>query len=262
MQEDKRSQTSANGFKGAILHALTAYRVFYDACSKRGDCDGLPAPKNLEDILYEIRVLMSDNANNEGGREKVIQGWVGRELQRVKCLHHTLMLACKDVRKSCHRVTTGSIGKERDRKIGEFSTKNVVDSFQLQLGKEFGHLNPYAFGHGSIDFPTWMDKHHEGKYIGMDRIVGNRSMVFLRNALVHNAMVPYYLEFLDFIITDVDEYNRLQIRTATKIGCAEVCAAIKARAVLFVHIFHPLLELSQSTKLGPDREKKKNLLCS
>ena len=72
----------------------------------------------------------------------------------------------------------------RDKRIGEFSTKNIVDSVQIQLAKEFGHLNPYAFGHGGVDFPTWMNIHHPGECIGMDRVVGNRSMVFLRNALV------------------------------------------------------------------------------
>ena len=257
VQEDKRSLTSANGFKSSLLYALAAYKLFFETCKKRFTSQGLPAPKEINDVLYEIRILMSDNANNEQLREKIIQGWVGRELTRIKCLHHTLMLACKDVRKSCNKVTVAAVGKERDKRIGEFGGNNLVDSVQIQLAKEFAHLNPYAFGHGAVDFPTWMSTHHPGEYIGMDRIVGNRSMVFLRNALVHNAMMPYYLQWLDWIITDVDEYNRLHIRTQTKLGCAEVCASIKARALMFVHLLHPLLVLSQSTKLGSDRTKKR-----
>ena len=169
---------------------------------------------------------MSDNANNEGAREKEIEQWLGRDLERVKCMHHNLMLACKDVRKSCHKVTSEMIGKERDRNIQEFATNNIVDSIQIQLGKEFGHLNPYAFGHGAVDFPTWMRAEHPGKYIGLDRLVGNRSMVFLRNALVMNAMVPYYIEWLDFLVGRVGEYNRLQLKSEIKIGCAEVCIAL------------------------------------
>ena len=169
---------------------------------------------------------MSDNANNEGAREKTVEKWLGREVERLKCLHHNLMLASKDVRKSCHQMTIKMIGKERDRKIQEFATNNVIDSLQIQLGKEFAHLNPYAFGHGAVDFPTWMREEHAGKYIGLDRIVGNRSMVFLRNSLVMNAMVPYYMEWLDFLVGQVGNYNRLQLKSEIKLGCAEVCLRV------------------------------------
>ena len=105
--------TSANGFKSALLYALAAYTLFYDTCLKRGVNGDLPVPKDLNDVLMEIKVLMSDNAPNEGARGKIVEGWVGRELQRIKCLHHTLMLACQDVRKACHEVTVERIGRDR-----------------------------------------------------------------------------------------------------------------------------------------------------
>ena len=68
-----------------------------------------------------------------------------------------------------------------------------------------------------------MREEHPDKYIGMERIVGNRSMVFLRNALVVNAMTPYYMEWLDFLVGNVGQYNRLQLKSEIKLGCAEVC---------------------------------------
>ena len=187
----------------------------------------------------------------------LVAGWVGKAVDSAKCLHHTLMLADKDVRKSCHKEITKDIGAARDKKMGEFATSNVVDSIQIQLGKEFGHLNPYAFGHGGVDFPTWMKQKYPGHYVGMDRIVGNRSMVFSRNALVHNYMAPYYLEFLDNIVEGVGEYNRLQLKTMTKIGCEEVLTSLKCRALIFVYVLHPFLILSQSAKIAGPEDKGK-----
>ena len=113
MQEDKRSITSANGFKSALLYALAACALFHNTCVERKVQSDLPTPKNIDDVLMEVKVLMSDNAPNEEARGKIIEGWVGRELSRIKCLHHTLMLGCQDVRKACHKVIVESIGSDR-----------------------------------------------------------------------------------------------------------------------------------------------------
>ena len=254
IQPDKCSQTSADGFRDMIVLAQSAYQLFYNKCA---DKTNLPDPKPIGSILSGIGVFMSDNAPNEGKREKIVEEYIGKVVEKAKCLHHTLMLASKDVRKSCHKTLVEKIGKHRDQTIQEFGTNNVIDSLQLQLHKEFGHLCPYAFGHGGVDFPAWMRDKHKDAYVGMDRIIGNRSMVFLRNALVHNFMAPYYLEFLDFCINEVGEYNKLALRTFTKVGCQEVLDNIKARALIFVHILHPLLVLSQSKMLGPGSKRIK-----
>ena len=242
IQPDKRSETSADAFKDMISLSLLAYKTAYEACS---DKTNLVHPKSPGQVLSAICVLMSDNAPNEEKRAGIVEGWTGHTVISSKCLHHTLMLAAKDVRKACHKSIIATIGVDRDKRIGEFQTSNVVDSLQIQLNKEFGHLDPYAFGHGAVDFPTWMQDNHPGMYIGMDRIVGNRSMVFVRNALVHNYMAAFYIEFLDHIVGG-GEYNRLQLKTLKKIGCHEVnisCIVVSKLLVslILVHDLHPIM---------------------
>ena len=41
LQEDKRSATSANGFKKSLLNAVAVYNQFYDKCRESGDIGGL-----------------------------------------------------------------------------------------------------------------------------------------------------------------------------------------------------------------------------
>ena len=81
----------------------------------------------------------------------------------------------------------------------EFKTKNIGDSLQIQLCKLFGHHpGAYTFGNGAMDFPQYMTDKHPSLWRGMDRIVGSRSLVFMRNALVHYYMAPFYLEWTNY----------------------------------------------------------------
>ena len=83
--------------------------------------------------------------------------------------------------------------------LSEFKTSNIGDSLQIQLCKLFGHHpGAYTFGNGAMDFPEWMADKHGSLWRGMDRMVGSRSLVFMRNALVHYYMAPFYLEWTNY----------------------------------------------------------------
>ena len=71
LQPDKKSETSANGFRDMVAMALTAYTRAWRAC---GDKTGLPDPKKPKDVLSAIGVMMSDNAPNEGKRQNIVAG--------------------------------------------------------------------------------------------------------------------------------------------------------------------------------------------
>ena len=90
--------------------------------------------------------------------------------------------------------------------------------------------------------------HLSGMWKKMTRIVGNRSLVFCRNALVQIYMLPFYLEWLEYLCKEVGTYNWLHIRSLAKLRSQEVYDGLKARALMMVHIFQPLLVLAKSKK--------------
>ena len=82
----------------------------------------------------------------------------------------------------------------------------------------------------------------------MTRLVGSRSLVFCRNALVNVYMFPFYLEWCHYLTNDVGQFNWLHVRTLSKLRCKEVYAGLIARALMMVHIFQPLLVVAKSKK--------------
>ena len=164
IQSDKTSVKSANGFCDSFLAAQAAYSLFYDAVPP-AERSNLPKPKPLGSLISSVGVFMSDNANNETKREDLVSKMIGKEVLRCKCLHHNIMLMCKDIRKADNDVMKASLGEQRDTVIREFGTSNILDSVQYQLGKLFGHHpNSYVFGDGAVDFPKYMQDNHAGNY--------------------------------------------------------------------------------------------------
>ena len=90
------------------------------------------------------------------------------------CNTHKAMLLSKALRKADHNFLA-TICPERDK--GEFRTSNMLDTFEIQLAKMFGHhTQAYAFGHGVDKFPSWMKKKYPDRWRGFKRLVGNRYM--------------------------------------------------------------------------------------
>ena len=60
-----------------LVQCQAAYQVFYTLnADAGGDVSNLPIPKPMGAILASIRILMSDNAANETGRENLIEEMV------------------------------------------------------------------------------------------------------------------------------------------------------------------------------------------
>ena len=118
-----------------------------------------------------------------------------------------------------------------------------------------------------------MKDKHPGMWVGMTRLVGNRSLVYNRNAMVMFYMMPYYLEYIEYRIkqvhlyfslnqahviltrdsracTQVGEFNQLHLRSVSKLCCMEIHAGLKARAVVMVHLLHPMLVMIKDTSCG------------
>ena len=50
---------------------------------------------------------------------------------------------------------------------------------------------------------AWMRANHADLWIGMARMVGNRSLVYHRNAMVAYYMLPFYLRYIDYCTSQV-----------------------------------------------------------
>ena len=81
-----------------------------------------------------------------------------------------------------------------DSSIGEFKSNNIVNMFQRQLALLFGHhVGSYVFGDGVILFPRWFKHKYPNLELSrMDRQVGSRHGVMLKNAMVHYYMFDVY----------------------------------------------------------------------
>ena len=84
----------------------------------------------------------------------------------------------------------------------------------------------------------------------MEKLVGNRSLVYQRNAMVIFYMMPYYLEYIEYRIRKVGTFNCLHLRSVSKLRCLEMHAGVKARAIAMVHLLHPMLVLLKDSSLG------------
>ena len=223
-QWTKSSDHSAKASDIQLRKAQWAWKLWYDSCSEEDQInmsDAVPLPSGA--LMSAVINVNSDTAANETLRESKQEDIAGHKFNRGKCFHHDLNKQAEYVRRAGSKVMEDFLGVERDAKCREFKTKNVGDSAQYQWCKLFGH-HPvsYTFGNGTMDFPEFMRDRYEGMWRGMERIVGSRSLVFMRNALVHYYMAPYYLEWTDYVTRTVGKFNWLHVRSDAKLRSMEV----------------------------------------
>jgi hypothetical protein len=76
-----------------------------------------------------------------------------------------------------------------DRELS--GSNNFLTGVLNQLFKQFGHLSKaYAYGHGVVDFPTWMQSKHPGQWRALKRFIGTRADILLENAFLAHYMIP------------------------------------------------------------------------
>lgn len=155
------------------------------------------------------------------------------------CSNHKCMLLAKYLRETDHLWLVTEMPSERDS--GEFKTSNFADMLQLQLSKLFGHTKlPYAFGHGVLKFRAWMEDNYAYEWRGIKRLVGNRANIFLENAVVMYYMAQYYHEYCNWIVEEARAASKLHTRIAPKLRNPKIMAAMRARAIMFLHVSQPL----------------------
>ena len=115
----------------------------------------------------------------------------------------------------------------------------------------FGHCHDaYVFGHGVEKFRAWMRENHPGVWVGLKRLVGNRSGIFLENALPMYYMAGYYDSYCDYLLTETESANALVVRLESKLRCREIMAGLRARAIMFVQFHQPLRNAIKSKSMG------------
>ena len=202
-QGDKAGKTTqVHTFKQIDL-CQDAYRIVYNFASAELRREAhMPEQAPAGRLLCTVKNFQNDRASVEIKRvdeiENAIRTLLGDPnltLNRSKCGHHQIGLFATAVQKVDSNLLVARVGADLDRRINEFKTDNPIDMTQRQLALLFGHhVGAYTFGNGVIAFPTWFSKSYPGmKLHKMDRQVGNRHGVLLKNAMVHYAMFDVYL---------------------------------------------------------------------
>ena len=182
VQAGKTSSLSAENTVIMIDRCQRAYNEFYEACK---DKEGLPVPVLQGSLILNVAASINDHAPNETARVQFISkikvriaeglGLVQEgemELINFYCSTHKAMLLAKAIRKADQDFLE-IICPKRDQ--GEFRTSNMLDTFEIQLAKMFGHhTEAYVFGHGVDTFPAWMNNKYPDRWRGFKRLVGNR----------------------------------------------------------------------------------------
>lgn len=269
-----------------IDRCQTAYNKFYAKCE---DKDGLPVPVKQGSLILNVAASVNDHAANETARVKFISkirdriaSQLGEDnknpLVSFYCNTHKAMLLAKALREADHQFMS-TVCPDRDE--GEFRTSNLLDSFEIQISKMFGHhIESYAFGHGVDKFPAWMMSTHGDRWRGFKRLVGNRAQIFLENSVAMYYMAEYYLEYCDYVLRKAKMGNALHQRLDAKLRSSEMRAGLmnemrartrartqrrshtrilihslshtglRARAIAFIQIQQPLRVASKSNKFG------------
>lgn len=231
VQAGKSSLLSAQSSVKMTDVCQLAYNKFYNEL-KPHERQGLPSPVPLGSLVCNITDAVNDHAANEMKRveefsslkkDRAIQHQeyfksLGADaFEKAKaallsfgCNTHKQMLLAKAFRTADNDFLKTIFPDERDRNIGELRTNNILDALQIQVFKMFGHTSDsYAFGSGATKFPQWMRQTHPGCWKGLKRLVGNRSNIFLENAVVMYFMANYYLEYCDYVLRRVHGANAL-----------------------------------------------------
>ena len=230
VQAGKASEMSAENTVKMIDQCQSAYNVFYAKCE---DKDGLPPPVTQGSLILNVAAAVNDHASNETARVEFLSKIKARiavklgiddtnPLVSFYCNTHKAMLLAKALRQADHDYLS-TICSDRDD--GEFRTSNLLDSFEIQLSKMFGHhIDAYAFGHGVDKFPAWMQATHGDRWRGFKRLVGNRAQIFLENSVCMYYMAEYYLEYCDYVLRQAKVGNALHRRLDAKLRSSEMRA--------------------------------------
>ena len=152
VQAGKTAELSAENTVKMINTCQRAYNRWYEKCT---DKTGLPTPVRKGSLILNVAGSINDHAANETARVNflsVIKQRVAKDLGisttddmvSFYCNTHKGMLLAKAFRKADHSFLS-SLFPDRDK--GEFRTSNLLDTFQIQIAKMFGHhTSAYAFG--------------------------------------------------------------------------------------------------------------------
>ena len=208
-QSNKAGQTTTDHtFQQSDL-MQDAYKLLFDKvvrAVKKLDIeqtvlDAMPKPAPHGRLLANLKNTNNDHAGVEKTRVNCLEAAIRLliddpdfTLNRASCAHHKLGLLAEKIQKACHTTMVSILGADADTHIGEFKTSNIIDMFQRQLALLFGHhVGSYVFGNGVILFPRWFrHKYPDLKLHVMDRQIGNRHGVLLKNAIVHYTMFDAY----------------------------------------------------------------------
>ena len=252
-QADKAGKTTVRHTFEQSDHMQKAYKILFDKVTltvekfglEMAVLDAMPQPAPDGHLLANLKNANNDHAGVECTRvnwlELAIRIMIGDEdftLNRAKCAHHKLGLLAAKIQKACHNTMVEILGADTDVTIGEFKTSNMIDMFQRQLALLFDHhVGSYVFGNGVILFPRWFRHKYPGlKLHVMDRQVGNRHGVLLKNAIVHYTMFDAYREWCAYLQFEVKDENSLHFRCGSKLRCDEMKGAIRARAICYVKV--------------------------
>ena len=243
VQPGKTSELSAENTVRMIDRCQRAYNTFYH---KSKDKQGLPTPVTQGSLILNVASAVNDHAANETCRVDFISKIKARiadqlgidtssgPIYQFYCNTHKAMLLAKAIRKADHEFMS-TICPEREK--GEFRTSNLLDTFQIQLAKMFGHhWDAYAFGHGVDKFPAWMKNKHPDRWRGFKRLVGNRSQIFLENAVVMYYMSTFYLEYCTFVLEQAKTGNALHLRLDGKLRSSEMLSGLLITLTIFVSV--------------------------
>ncbi len=258
-QGDKAGATTNNHLWEQMDLCQGAYNAVWNECIM--DRTAMPRPAPDGHLLTIATCSQNDNAGNEKVRVSCLEASIrvalgdpDYEILKAGCGHHKVGLIANAAQKYDNKVVVDKIGKGLDTKIREFKTSNVVDMFQRQCALVFAHVNPYAFGNGKIAFPKWFEtKYPNVKLSTMDRQVGNRHGILLKNALVHYSMFEGYGDWIHHVHEDTNDANNLHIRIGSKLQCMEIKAVMRARGILYTHVHHVLIIAIKDKERGANQ---------
>jgi hypothetical protein len=231
-----------------------------------------PVPVEVGLFITKIRNTVSDHAGNEHTRVVELQRVKTGKVEELKiyadltaaekqhiapinethCKAHFRNLLVNEAAKAmdAELAKEKHLGKQAGEAELGGSTAFLTGVLN-QLFKQFGHLSKaYAFGHGVIDFPSWMQTSHPGKWHALKHFIGNRADILCKNSFLAHYMIPFYVEYLDWLVLELKTTCALHVRLRTKLLTEEFEAEMRAAGILWYHLIQPLRVMIRSKEAG------------